>query len=182
MNIIIIHGAFGHPGENWIPWLKNRLEAVRHNVYVPKFPTPDGQNLNNWFEVFKNYEKYLDSDSALIGHSIGAVFVLQILNKFGPVKAGFIVSGFAKLLGNPEFDPINKTFVESFDWGKIKENCENFFVYHGDDDPYVPVQMGKEIADNLGARFRIIEHGGHLNEKAGFVKFKQLLVDIQGVL
>lgn len=39
-NVIIIHGAYGNPEENWFPWLKKELEKLDCRVFVPKFPTP----------------------------------------------------------------------------------------------------------------------------------------------
>jgi len=38
-NIFIIHGAYGNPDENWIPWLKTELEKLGNRVFVPKFPS-----------------------------------------------------------------------------------------------------------------------------------------------
>ncbi len=39
-NIFLIHGSYGHPQENWFPWLKKELESLGHKVYVPAFPIP----------------------------------------------------------------------------------------------------------------------------------------------
>ena len=33
MNFIIIHGIYGHPEENWFPWLKNKLEGMGYEVF-----------------------------------------------------------------------------------------------------------------------------------------------------
>lgn len=54
----IIHGVGGHPEENWFPWLKKELEKIGYRVFVPKFPTPEGQTLTNWLKTFEPYEQY----------------------------------------------------------------------------------------------------------------------------
>ncbi len=46
-NVFIIHGAYGHPEENWIPWLKSKLKELGYRVFVSKFPTPENQSLKN---------------------------------------------------------------------------------------------------------------------------------------
>lgn len=180
-NAVVVHGAYGNPEENWIPWLRHELEKKDYRVYVPQFPTPDGQNLANWFKIFETYKKYLsydrDIDNILIGHSIGASFILSILERLKkPVQAAFLVSGFIHLLGDPMFDQINKTFVEKkFDWDKIKKNCQKFFVFHSDDDPYVPLKYGEEIADKLDTEVILVHKAGHFNAKTGYTRFDLLL-------
>ena len=54
-NIFIIHGAYGNPEENWIPWLKTELERLGCNVSAPRFPTPENQSLENWTKIFNKY-------------------------------------------------------------------------------------------------------------------------------
>lgn len=144
-NIFIIHGAYGHPQENWFPWLKSKLEKLGCRVFVPKFPTPKNQTLEKWLKIFEKYKQYLNENSILIGHSLGPAFLLNVLEKLNkPVKAAFFVSGFVGLLGNPDFDKINKTFVDkSFNWKRIKQNCKKFYVFHSDNDPYVPLKKRK---------------------------------------
>ncbi|MBT3465570.1 serine hydrolase family protein [archaeon] len=172
-NIIIIHGAYGNPNENWFPWLKKELEKLGHNVYTPKFPTPKNQNLNNWLDVFIEFEKYIYEDTILIGHSLGSSFIINYLEQTNKkIKASFLVSSAIELLGNPKFDSINKTFVDKkFNWEKIKSNCNKFYVIHGDNDPHIPITHAYKLHENLNSNYLIIETGGHLNEKAGFITF-----------
>ena len=81
-----------------------------------------------------------------------------------------------------EFRELNKTFVEKqFDWSKIKKNCGKFFVVASDSDPYIPIEINKELAGILGAELKIIHNGGHLNKKAGFEKFPELFNMIIGL-
>ncbi len=180
----IIHGAYGHPEENWFPWLKKELEKEGIEVYVPKFPTPEGQTLENWIGVFQKYVELLDENSIMVGHSLGPAFILNVLEKGDrKIKAAFLVAPFVGLLGNPTFDNINKTFTDKdFDWDKIRSNCKDFYIYISDNDPYVPLEKGKFLADKLNATLKIIHNAGHFNEAAGYTKFELLLKDIKDLL
>ena len=174
----IIHGAYGNPKENWIPWLKNELEKQDYKVYVPKFPTPRKQTLNNWLKVFKKYEKYADEDSILIGHSLGVTFILTLLEKI-KIKSAYLVAGFISPLNNPQFDRINRTFInKKFNWRKIRRNCNKFYLFHSDNDPYVPLEKAEEIAKKLKIRIIIVKNAGHFNKDSGYIKFPELLKKI----
>ncbi len=183
-NIFIIHGAYGNPKENWFPWLKSELEELGCRVFVPKFPTPKNQSLENWLKVFEKYKQGLNENSIVVGHSLGPAFLLNIIEALDkPIKAAFFVSGFLDLLGNSDFDNINKSFIEtSFDWQKIKQNCPKFFVFHSDNDPYVPVEQAEKLAKNLGVDVILVKNAGHFNEKAEYTKFDLILDKIKSLL
>lgn len=181
MNIFIIHSAYGSPDENWIPWLKKELEKLNCKVLVPRFPTPENQTLKNWMEVFSAYEMNFGKNSILVGHSLGSAFILRILEKTDkPIRASFLVSGFASFLDNPNFDKINKTFLDKpFDWQKIRQNCKRFYVFHSDNDPYVPLEKAEGLAGNLNIRPIIVKNAGHFNKASGYIKFTSLLGKIK---
>ena len=89
--VFIIHGTEGYPEENWFPWMKSELEEKGCEVIVPQFPSPPvvAAKISEWFDVFKPYQQTLDENTILIGHSLGGVFTLRILEHLKqPVKAG----------------------------------------------------------------------------------------------
>ena len=178
-DVYIFHGSYGSPSENWYPWLKHKLEKLGFKVYVPKFPTPKNQSLESWLKTFEKYN--LKKDSILIGHSIGAAFMLSLMELYAiDIKACIIISGFISLLGDERFDSINRTFlVKRYDFIKIKNNCKNFYVVHSDNDQYVPVQKAEEIAERLGVSVEIIPNAGHFNKDSGYTKFELLLRKIK---
>jgi uncharacterized protein len=180
-NIIIIHGTGGNPEGNWFPWLKSELEKLDCRVFVPKFPTPENQSLENWLKVFKEYKQNLNENSIVVGHSLGPAFLLNVLeNLDSPIKCAYFVSGFTGLISNPEFDELNKTFaVREFDWDKIKNNCKKFVVINSDNDPYVPLEKGKELAQNLDTELITLENAGHINKESGHTKFNLLFEKIK---
>ena len=172
MNFIIIHGVYANPQSNWFPWLKNKLETNGHEVIIPKFPTPLNQNLESWLRVMNKFEDKVGKETILIGHSLGAAFILDYLEQANKkIKAAFLVSGFHRQLGSP-YDEINKTFVDKdFDWEKIRKNCGKFFLFCSDNDQYISLDVSKELAKKLGAEINLIKNGSHLNKEAGFKEF-----------
>jgi hypothetical protein len=176
--VFIIHGSHGYPEENWFPWLKIELEKLGNDVIVPKFPTPKNQTLGDWIKVISKYD--IDN-GILIGHSLGVAFILSLLEKH-KAKACFFVAGFISKLGN-EFDNINVSFIDKkFNFDKIKKNCERFVVFQSDNDPYVSVQHGKELAEKVDGELIIVKNAGHFNSKAGYDRFDELLEQIKSSL
>ena len=182
--VAIVHGSYGTPEENWFPWLASELRKDGLNVVVPKFPTPDGQTFANWQTVFRTEVGPIHSDMVLVGHSAGPGFILKMLQLAdAPACASFFVSGFVGPLGLDDFDPINNAlFGGTFDWERIRKNAGQVRVYNSDNDPYVPLSKGTELAQNLGVALTVIKNGGHINARAGFTTFPQLLADIRAVL
>ena len=176
MNFIIIHGVYASPEANWFPWLKKELESLGNEVIVPKFPTPLDQSLESWLRVFSSYESKVNEETVMVGHSLGAAFILNYLEKTSKkIKAAYLVAPFHKLLG-VEYDEINKTFLDKeFGWEKIKSSCNKFFVFASDNDKYIPPEVTNDIVEKLGAEFNIVPNGGHLNKESGYDNFYLLL-------
>lgn len=182
--IYLIHGAYGNPAENWLPWLAGKLETEGHEVIVPRFPTPERQSLQNWLEVFREHLNHLDHTSLMVGHSLGPVFIANILNKYDVhIRGAVFVAGFGSRLGNPDFDEINKTFVdEPLDNKKVRSRCDEFIAYVSENDPYVPLTISLSFAQDLGARTVRVPDAGHFNASAGYTEFPAVLDDCISLL
>lgn len=184
--VFIFHGAHGNPLRNWFPWLKEELEKIGCEVFIPQFPTPKGQSLDAWLEAFRPFEQYIDEDTIFVGHSLGANFILNLLEKLDKkVKASFLVAGFASPVHDPadKVNTINKSFYnKKFDWNKIKGNSRYIYQINSDNDPYVTIEAAEKISKPLGITLTVIEGGGHFNEESGYSKFPALLDMIEAVI
>lgn len=175
-NVFIIHGTGGYPGENWFPWLKAEVEKRGHTAMVPQFPTPENQTLENWFATMEQYRAQYASDSLIVGHSLGGAFSLRVLEA-APVqiRAAFLVSS---PIGVPPIKNMegDRPFIgHPFDWEKIKVAARRFEIFHSDNDPYVGLGNGQQLAANLNVKLNFVPNCGHFNATAGFLKFERLL-------
>lgn len=174
---IIIHGTKGSPGGNWFPWLATQLRQRGAHVVIPQMPTPAGQTLENWFASFQVSSGDVDQHTCIIGHSLGATFLLRYLEqRTAPIGRSICVAGLLGPIGIPEYDELNRTFVNHpYDWGVIRNNAGQALCFAGDNDPYVPMNQPREMAEQLGAALQIIPGGGHLNGESGYESFDELL-------
>src|ERR1700733_15685405 len=110
-NIIIVHGAYGHPFENWFNWMKIELEKLGIECFVPQLPTPNGQELKNWLLLFNStISPIITPDTILIGHSLGAAFLLRWLEQTNKIiSTAILVGSFIGNVGIEKFDIINKS-------------------------------------------------------------------------
>lgn len=191
--IIIIHGSYGNPEENWFPWLRKELEKLGQNVIVPQFPipkveTPGGHKPEEWFNEIAKFKKYINSDTMIVAHSRGCIFTylfLETLTK--PITGAFLVAPWIRWntswypKGYEKFiDPFHK---KPFDWEKIKKGANFFEIYQSTNDD-TQVSEGKEIARKLAAKFKVVENAGHFNVRYDqkFKEFPLLLKNIKKYL
>jgi len=177
----IFHGIYGSPDENWFPWLKGELENQGCAVHIPHFPTKKNLTSQDWWKTFDPYEKYLDDDSIIIGHSLGCAFALKVIEKH-PIKAGFFVApAFGKT--DNEFTPMMAGIADQlFGWVKIRSHCSMFHIFHSDNDPYLPREKAEELAKNLQCDVTWVKGAGHFNESSGYTRFPVLLERMKEVL
>src|SRR3989344_1866488 len=181
--VFIFHGTGGHPQENWFPWFKEKLGNSGVQVIVPQFPTPEGQSAEAWFKVLDEQEDKIDENTILIGHSLGGIFLLRVLERLEkPVRAAFFVGTPVGVRPIQNWDSDEKFSGFDFDWGKIKRNARDFIVYHSDDDPYVSLGNGEKLAKELSVDLTFIPNAGHFNARAGYTKFEHLLGEVNKVL
>jgi uncharacterized protein len=182
--VIIVHGTFGTPAKNWFPWLADAVRGCGAAVVAPSFPTPEGQSLDAWLDVSNAEIGSLGTADVLVGHSLGSGFALRLLERADARISGlFLVSGFVGELQHDELDVLNSSFVQPpFDWPVIRRHAELIKLYNGDDDPFVPLAKGEELATALAATLTVVPSGGHINGAAGFTEFPQLFADLEPLL
>lgn len=178
-NYLLLHGSFGSPFSNWIPYLREIIESYERDVYTPDFPTGVGfQNYENWSNLLKTYVSsgILNEDTIVFAHSIAPIFICKFLceNKI-KVKRLVFVCGFNNYLGiNEEYDTVNKSMY--FDnLRDIKNYCDDIICFYSDNDPYVKFEAEKEFADNITEKQIVIPGGGNLNSESDYDEFEELL-------
>ena len=176
VNVFIVHGTYGNPGENWIPWLKSELEKDGYGVVVPKFPTPENQNLDAWMRVFSLHLDEIKSDSILIGHSLGCAFLLNLLQRESiNVGTVILVAGFIGKLGIEELDFLNADIADvEFNFKLIKHNANKFILFNSFDDPYIPIDKAFDLQRELDGELHLVKNAGHFNSESGYKKFEKL--------
>ncbi len=180
MKVIISHGSFGKPHENWIPWLEEELDKLNIEYLTPTFPTPNHQNYNDWAMVLNMYQEFIgfDEQTIFIGHSCGAIFLAKyILDKKIKCKAYISVSGYNNFLNNDELmDSLNSPFYMDDELlSRIKDFALKRIAIHSDNDPFIPQSKLKEFVNLINADEYVLANGGHINKSAGIVEFDLLL-------
>jgi predicted alpha/beta hydrolase family esterase len=157
--------------------VKKELELKGYDVIIPSFPTPENQSLTSWLNVFQLYREKLTEDSIIVGHSLGVPFAWHIIQQLNfQINKLICIAGSDSLSGNSDFDTINKTFLSnSFDWNSISDHCDEIIIFHGDNDPYIPLPIAKKYASHLKTKVNVVKNAGHFNEVSGYTSFPELL-------
>lgn len=178
-NYLLVHGSFGSPFSNWIPYLRKEIESKNLEVYTPDFPTGVGyQNYENWSKLLKTYVdvNIVNENTVIFAHSIAPIFICKFLtqNKI-KVKRLVFICGFNNYLGiDKDYDTVNESMY--FDnLVDIKNYCNDIVCFYSDNDPYVRYESEKEFADTITKNQIMISSGGHLNSESGYTEFFDLL-------
>jgi predicted alpha/beta hydrolase family esterase len=162
---LIIHGWESNPDDHWYQEGKAILDKVGFEVYIPHMPGHSFPIEAEWVKVVSDFEP--DGESVLVGHSLGAPTILRYLenahNKVGKVV---LIAGFASSLhlNYPNAEYPDAFVNHEFDWDKIKSNVGEIIILNQDNDPWVPLEKGKEIADKTGSKLVVVPGNDHFDK------------------
>lgn len=193
-NYIIVHGTFGHPGENWFPWLAEEIckldltgQTQKEDILIPHFPSSDCADYDSWKSILMGYidSGIINKNTIFICHSLGPLFVSKVLIE-EQVKVKGIISVEAAanhLMGNPAFDKINSTFfVPSWEYlENVKKYIDFNYCFYTDNDPHIPYNILATYVKHAATKAFFIPNAGHFNSMSGYTKFPQLLELIRDI-
>lgn len=177
-----MHGTGGSPESNWISWVKAELKECGYEVWVPLLPnnsTPQ-RRLYNDFLLESDWNLV---DNLVIGHSSGAVGILNLLEdeRCPHIKTAVLVSAWADTSrANLAHDGLTRERFKDlfpsggFKFNIIKQKADHFLFIHGTDDPYCPLDQAEWLTEKIDGKIIIVPAGGHLNKTSGFTKLPQL--------
>jgi predicted alpha/beta hydrolase family esterase len=176
---LILHGIGGSSKENWLPWLKKELDSRGWKVLSPDLPNTRHPDRKEWLETVKDLVGAVDfSELTIIGHSLGVPTALDLIEtEEKKLKRLISVSGFYEDYGSE----LNSFFMvkRKVDMEKVNNLINEKIVIYGNDDPYVPQETLKNLADAFEVEPVIIKNGGHVNTASGYDELPLLFVYIK---
>lgn len=169
---LILHSWFSTPADNWYPWLKNELEKMGYEVWAPELPTmstksPDMEAML----AFVLQKNFVDKDTIVIGHSLGAVLALRLAERIA-FKKGIMLA----VWDFNDLTPEHASFWPNMiDHSKIKANVAEWVFLISENDPYVTVAIAKEVAGRVNGKAVVVGKRGHFGKDEGITQVVEIL-------
>ena len=162
---LLLHGRHGSSHEDFFPWLKKELESLGHQVYAPDLPDTENPKVEEQADfVIKNFK--IDSNTIIVGHSLGGAVALNILEKTNKkvVKVLFVDSLICPKFTDKRRPDIEKNFHWKFDFEKIKKLSEEFVDLADQDFPIIPKEQFEDKNKLLNTRLLYVKpNANHFN-------------------
>jgi predicted alpha/beta hydrolase family esterase len=177
----IVHGWGANLESEWFPWLLKELELKGFEAVVFEMPDTENPEIKNWVKYIEDNIQNPDSETILIGHSIGCQTILRYLEKLPTgVKVGkvILVAPWYTLFNLEEDDlPIAEPWEKTpIDEKKVLEHISQKIVaIFSDNDPVVPPENQKIFSEKYDAEIIIKPGGGHFSEDDGTTKLPVVL-------
>jgi predicted alpha/beta hydrolase family esterase len=182
--VFIIHGWDGFPEEAWLPWLKNKLQEQGLAVTVPAMPDAETPKINQWVPYLAKLIGQPDSETFLVGHSIGVQTILRYLETINvPIGGVVSVCGFYNLipgsLETKEETEIARPWLETpIDNDQVKKKANKVTAIFSDNDPFVGLENINLFTDRLGAKIVVLKGKGHLGSSDGINEVPEIFNEL----
>ncbi len=160
-NYVILHGYTGRNDKNFIPWLKHELEQRGTKVQAPQLPNTDNPTEVEQVQYVLDHVQF-DENTVLIGHSLGGLVAMRVLEKL-PHKIHHLMLVAPAVLrqfyqGSDDIDTKTgerKRFIDhfsyDFDFGKISSQAVHKTILQDNNDSESRKPSMQYIAENIGA-------------------------------
>lgn len=164
-SVILLHGYAEGPTKAWFPWLHRLLEDRGIRIWVPQLPEPITPHYAKWMRATAKSAARWDERTVVIGHSIGGVLALRLLELTKGVRVRAMIG-----VGTPYAATVNvRAYTDFFDrridWPRLKAAAEDFVFIQSKNDPLVPHDHAFRYQEALGAKLVVTERDGHFTGK-----------------
>ncbi len=160
--IILIHGNDTMRWSYaWLPWVKQELEKLGHEVIGETFPDSILARKEYWLKFLKE-RLGADENTILIGHSSGAVAAMRYA-ECNKILGSILVSPCYTDLGL-ESEKQSGYFDDPWQWEKIRQNQQWIIQFGSLDDPYIPQTEFQHIHQMLATDYYEFKDRGHFSE------------------
>jgi uncharacterized protein len=186
VKVFIIHGYTASPQANWFPWLATRLEEQDVQVTVLAMPAPHAPAPAAWDAHLLEGIGEADSNTILVGHSLGCIAALRYLHKLPATQSVgglLLVSGFDEPLATlPELTPF---VAQPLPLANIRARLLHCALIASCDDAIVPQPYSARLAQRLQAPLHLLKQGGHFLDREGFTElplaYEQVMVTVAAI-
>jgi len=157
----------------WFPWIHKKLEADGFPSVVPALPDPLNPTMAKWMRAATPVAENWDERSVVIGHSIGGVLALRLLEHVCKKKI------FALILVAPPFasfvsvKQMETAFAFPIDWRKLRSLAKNIVIIQSKNDPVVPFDHGFRYREALEAKLVMTKKDGHFIGRTASVVWRE---------
>jgi leucyl-tRNA synthetase len=149
-NYIVLPGWTSSEQDNFYPWLTKSLQSTGARaqtiVYKRTEKYPENEIIADLLQKSR-----LDEGSVLIGHSLGGVMALKMLEKLKqPISKLVLVGSFL----TPKFLDKARSFEKELNWNfdfeAIKKNAKQIVILQDESDQIVPESASLALKEKLG--------------------------------
>lgn len=182
--VFIVHCWGGDSKANWYPALKDDLEKLGHEVYLPDMPNTDEPEITNWISHLATIVGHVDETTYFIGHSIGCQTIMRYLESLPEgtkVGGALFVAGWFTLmnLGEEEIEVARPWLESDIDLDKVKQYCPRIYAIFSSDDPVVPTENLDLFREKLNAHTKMFENLGHIESTDATDKILELFLSLE---
>lgn len=182
--VFIIHGWGLSSDSAWIPWAKRKLESGGFRVYTPDMPDSGHPKIKAWVSSLAKIIDCPDSDTILVGHSIGGQTILRYLANLSlDLRVGPVIFIAPWLTLKPAATPTKEDqkiarpwLTTPIDFFRVKPQASSFTAIFSDNDPYVSYEENSvAFKRHLGAKAILVKGQGHFDDDSGVTQLPVLL-------
>lgn len=180
MKFLILHGTGSDSKGNWFPWLKQQLEDLGHEVWVPDLPDAERPNIQKYNNLLLS-SGWDFNNCVVIGHSSGSVAILGLLQALPmdvKIDTAVLVGAFTKrLTESPSWEMLRELFDKPFNFEAIKQRADKLIFVHSKDDPICDINEARELSRHVNGEMVEFDGMKHFSIKTDprFSEFPELL-------
>jgi len=153
-NFLLLHGYKGSARGSFHPWLKGELEKKGYTVQTPDMPNSNEPKESEQVQyVFDRCR--IDESTIIVGHSLGGVVAMKLLQKINRPVAGLVLVAPAidPSFPNAEERPYRKDFSWDINYEKLKKLTGFRTVISDTLEKNKRGAYLKHLSETLGAQF-----------------------------